>query len=88
MNMTTATDASGISHVNIYNSDDNGVSFRTIAINEANDGTFDWFVSNRPSTSNIIRVTARDNAGNYGSDWSPKIFTEMNHPPSAPITSQ
>jgi hypothetical protein len=66
----TATDASGIEYVNIHHSDDNGVSFKTVGIEEANDGTFDWFVPNRPGINNIIRVVARDNAGNYGSDWS------------------
>ncbi|UCG51069.1 MAG: T9SS type A sorting domain-containing protein [Candidatus Latescibacterota bacterium] len=66
----TATDASGIAHVDIYHSDDNGMTFKQVGMNEPNDGSFDWFVPNRPGVSNIIRVVARDNPGNYGSNWS------------------
>jgi len=66
----TATDASGIAFVNIDHSDDGGLTFKPVAVNEPDDGTFDWFVPNRPGGTNIIRVVARDNAGNYGSNWS------------------
>ncbi|MFH1754212.1 MAG: hypothetical protein ABIA59_00785, partial [Candidatus Latescibacterota bacterium] len=65
-----ASDASGIAFVNIDHSDDGGVTFKHIGANEPNDSTFDWFVPNRPGSSNIIRIVARDNAGNYGSNWS------------------
>jgi hypothetical protein len=71
----SATDASGVAAVHIHLSDDNGLNFKPIAINEPNDGTFDWHVHNLPGASNIIRVVARDNAGNYGSDWSDAVFT-------------
>ncbi len=82
----TATDPSGIAFVNIYHSDDNGTSFMPVGMNESNDGSFDWFVPNRPGASNIIRVVARDNAGNYGSDWSVS-FTITGTPPGfAPTT--
>jgi hypothetical protein len=65
-----ATDAGGISHINIEHSDDGGLTFKPVGVNEADDGSFNWFVPNRPGGSNIIRVIARDNAGNYGSAWS------------------
>jgi hypothetical protein len=65
-----ATDASGIAFVNIDHSDDGGVTFKPVGMNEPNDSTFDWFVPNRPGVSNIMRVVARDSAGNYGSAWS------------------
>jgi hypothetical protein len=71
----TATDASGILDVAIYLSDDNGLHFRPVALGEANDGTYSWFVPNRPGNQNIVRVVARDNAGNLGSDWSDAPFT-------------
>jgi hypothetical protein len=70
----SATDASGIASVTLYLSDDGGVSFKPISFQEANDGTFDWFVPNRPGTQALIRVVARDGAGNYGSDWSDGTF--------------
>ncbi len=70
-----ATDASGISFVDIYLSDDNGVTFDPIAKNHAPDTPFDWFVHNYPGSQNIIRVIARDAAGNYGGDWSDGTFT-------------
>lgn len=71
----TATDASGISHIDIYMSDDNGATFKQVAKQEDNDGTFSWFVPNRPGAQTLIRVVARDNAGNYGDDASDAVFT-------------
>jgi hypothetical protein len=71
----TATDASGIASIKVYMSDDNGATFETVALNEANDGTFGWFVPNLPGTQTLIRVEARDNAGNDGSDDSDAAFT-------------
>ncbi|HXV13760.1 MAG TPA: FlgD immunoglobulin-like domain containing protein [Candidatus Krumholzibacteria bacterium] len=71
----SATDAGGISLVSLYVSDDGGVTFTPISFNEANDGSFDWFVPNRPGSAYIARVIARDNAGNYGSDWGDGLFT-------------
>jgi len=76
----TASDPSGISHVDIYMSDDSGASYRPVAKSEDNDGTFDWFVPNRPGSQTLIRVTARDNAGNYGSDNSDGAFTIVGTP--------
>jgi hypothetical protein len=71
----TATDANGVAFVNIDHSDDNGVTFKHVGMNEPNDGSFDWFVPNRPgSSNNIIRVVARDIPGNWGSGWS-AVFT-------------
>ena len=71
----TASDASGIDHVILHHSDDGGATFRLIGVGEPNDGGFSWFVPNRPGVQNVIRVTARDNAGNYGSDQSNAVFT-------------
>jgi hypothetical protein len=66
----TATDASGIAHVKIEHSDDGGLNYKPVSGNEPDDGSFDWFVPNRPGVSNIIRVIARDIAGNYGAGYS------------------
>jgi hypothetical protein len=70
----TATDASGIAHVDIYLSDDNGVSFKQVGRHEPDDGVFEWMVPNMPGTQNLIRVAARDNAGNYGNGDSAGLF--------------
>ncbi|MFH1680741.1 MAG: Ig-like domain-containing protein, partial [Candidatus Eisenbacteria bacterium] len=71
----TATDASGISHVNFYLSDDGGASWMRVGRNEAPTGTYAWFVPNRPGGQNRIRVEAYDNAGNPGEDESDADFT-------------
>jgi hypothetical protein len=71
----TATDASGISHVNIYLSDDGGSHFKPIATNLPSSGSFSWFVPNLPGAQNLISVVAYDNAGNDGNDLSDLSFT-------------
>lgn len=76
----SATDASGISHVDIYMSDDNGATYKPIARTESNDGVFEWFVPNRPGAQTLIKVEARDGAGNYGSDESDATFTIVGTP--------
>ncbi len=83
----TATDANGIAFVNIDHSGDNGVTFKHVGMNEPNDGSFDWFVPNRPgSSNNIIRVIARDIPGNYGAGWS-AVFSITGRPAGyAPTT--
>lgn len=98
--MWSASDASGIGRVDIFLSDDAGVSFKPIAVGEVDDGLFDWFVPNRPGSQNIIRVAARDNAGNWGADWTdgqfnvtglpaghvPTTLRDMDLPGSQPLT--
>ena len=71
----SASDASGIVAVSIALSDDNGVTWRPIARNLANTGSWSWFVPNRPGTANRVRVQAIDGAGNPGSDASNGVFT-------------
>ena len=77
----SASDASGIASVSIYVSDDGGLSFKPVSFAEPNDGTFNWFVPNRPGGQQIVRVIAKDNAGNYGSDWSNGPFNVIGLPP-------
>jgi cytochrome c553 len=76
----TATDASGISRIDIFMSDDGGLSYKQIAMAEADDGSFDWFVHNLPGSQTIIRVRARDGAGNWGEDASDAAFTIVGLP--------
>lgn len=71
----TASDESGIAHVNIYLSDDSGLTFKPVATNHPVGTGFSWFVPNRPGTANRIAVEAVDNAGNAGADTSDADFT-------------
>ncbi|MCK4537834.1 MAG: T9SS type A sorting domain-containing protein, partial [Candidatus Krumholzibacteria bacterium] len=71
----TADDASGISHINIYLSDDGGANFKQVGKNEPAGTGFSWFVPNYPGTSNRIKVEAVDNASNPGSDVSLSDFS-------------
>lgn len=71
----SATDTSGISVIAIDFSDDGGSSWHPIARNLGNDGSWSWFVPNRPGTENLVRVYAIDGAGNMNFDDSDATFT-------------
>jgi len=71
----TATDDTGVSHVEIEFSDDGGASWKPVARDLANDGAWDWFVHNYPGPNTLIRVEAYDYAGNEGTGESPATFT-------------
>lgn len=71
----SADDPSGIGAVNVYYSDDGGLHWHTLARGLDDTGSFTWFVSNRPGTVNLIRVEARDGAGNLAHDDSNGYFT-------------
>lgn len=82
-----ATDASGISYVDIYLSDDGGSTLKPVATNEPPGTGYSWFVPNLPGDLNRIRVVAVDNAGNAGFDDSDADFTIIGTPPGyAPTT--
>ena len=82
-----AGDASGIAGIDLYMSDDNGVTFPTIAKGLSNSGSFTWYVANRPTTTAWFRVVATDNAFNVGQDDSDAVFA-VEPPPGglAPTT--
>jgi len=69
-----ATDPSGVAAIAIYLSDDNGLTFKPIALGLSNTGSHTWFPANRPTTLAIIRVVATDNAFNQGQDDSNSVF--------------
>jgi len=71
----TATDSSGVSHVNAYLSDDGGSDWKQVAANQPATGSLSWFVPNLPGTQSRIRIEAVDNAANAGSDESDFDFT-------------
>lgn len=77
----SATDASGITGVNIYLSDDGGASYKPVARNITPGSGYSWFVPNRPGGFNRILVEAIDGAGNPGTDESDADFTVQGTPP-------
>jgi hypothetical protein len=70
----TATDASGITSVNISYSQDNGVTYTSIANGLANSGSYSWTVPNTKSANCRVKVAARDGAGNWSQDASDAVF--------------
>ncbi len=66
----TATDPAGITSVDVLHSDDGGLTWRPKALGLPHAGSWSWFVPLRPGATNVIRVVARDGAGNPGSDDS------------------
>ncbi len=77
----TATDESGIAYVNVFLSDDEGLSYEPVGLRLNATGAFAWFVPNLPGAANRIRVEAVDNAGNAGRDASNGSFTITPTPP-------
>jgi hypothetical protein len=71
----SATDPSGVSHINVYLSDDGGATYEPVAKNAPDTGTYSWFVPNLPGVQSRIRLEAVDNAGNPGFDDSDFDFT-------------
>ena len=76
----TATDVSGVAGVDIYISDDNGVSFKPVALGLANSGEHEWFPANRPTSQAILLIVAFDNVFNSGQDQSDAAFTIISPP--------
>jgi hypothetical protein len=71
----TASDVSGVPAVSIDMSDDGGVTWKPVARDIPNAGSYAWFVPNRPGAATRIRVKATDGAGNPGQDASAGSFT-------------
>lgn len=76
----TASDASGIAAIHIYESLDNGVTFKPVVLGLANTGTYSWVPANRPTTSARIRVVAVDGAVNTNDDMSNAAFKIVSPP--------
>ncbi|HVP15083.1 MAG TPA: metallophosphoesterase, partial [Terriglobales bacterium] len=67
----TATDAVGVTAVDLAYSMDSGASFPDpIATGIANSGTYPWTVPNTPGDHVRVRAVAHDAAGNLGADSS------------------
>ncbi len=84
----SATDAMGVTGIDILLSTDGGGSFpTTIVSNGPNGGTYAWTVPNSPTSTARIKVVARDAANNSGEDQSDANFTIGDFtPPSATLT--
>ena len=72
----TATDAVGVTGVDLAWSADGGATFpNALANGIANSGSWSWTVPNVPTSTARVRVLARDAAGNVGRDSSAANFT-------------
>jgi hypothetical protein len=83
----SATDAGGISHVDIYLSDDSGSTWEPVDKDVSPGSGYSWFVINYPGDFNRIRVVAYDTAGNAGEDMSDADFTIIGRPPGVVPTT-
>lgn len=71
----TASDASGIAAIHIYQSIDGGLIWTPVIFGLENTGTYSWTPANRPTTSALIKVVAVDGAVNLNNDVSNSVFT-------------
>lgn len=71
----TATDNMGVTSVDIAWSANNGGSWTTLSLGEVNDGSYSWTLPASPTAQALVRVTARDAAGNSTADPSNALFS-------------
>jgi hypothetical protein len=71
----SASDESGIASIDLYISDDDGTSYRPIALGLANTPPYTWFPANRPTTLALIKIVATDITFVSSYDESDAVFT-------------
>lgn len=76
----TASDASGIAAIHIYQSIDGGLIWTPVVFGLENTGTYSWTPANRPTTSALIKVVAVDGAVNLNNDVSNSAFSIISPP--------
>jgi len=77
----TADDPSGVNVINIYESTDNGATYRPIALGLTNSQNYAWVPANRPATNSaLIKIVAVDGLGNSTNDVSDTAFTIVSPP--------
>jgi hypothetical protein len=75
----TATDDTGISHVDVFVSYDGGASYLTAGAALVGTNGLTWYPPIRPTTSALVKVTATDYFANPGHDTSDSFFTIKAH---------
>ncbi|HXU76045.1 MAG TPA: Ig-like domain-containing protein, partial [Methylomirabilota bacterium] len=76
----TASDASGIAAIHIYESLDNGTTFSPVALGLPNTGSYSWVPPDRPASMARLRVVAVDGAANRTNDVSNAPFAIVSPP--------
>jgi hypothetical protein len=77
----SADDPSGVIAINIYESTDNGATYRPIALGLTNSGTYAWVPADRPATNTaLIMIVAEDGLGNSTNDISDAPFSVLSPP--------
>lgn len=71
----SASDNVGVTTVDLDWSSDGGSTWSAIATAIANTGSYPWTVPAQATTAGLVRVRARDAAGNLGADSSASLFT-------------
>jgi subtilisin family serine protease len=71
----TASDLVGVTSVDLELSRNNGGSWENIALGVSNTGSYPWGVTGPVTSNALLRVTARDAAGNSTSDVSNAVWT-------------
>jgi hypothetical protein len=77
-----ATDASGVTRVDLHFSTDGGTTFQPLAVGLPNTGSHLWFVPDFPGAANRVRVDAFDPSNNQGTDLSNGVFAIVGPPGS------
>jgi hypothetical protein len=76
----TASDASGIVAIHIYQSIDGGLTYTPVIYGLENTGSYSWTPANRPTTAAWIKVVAVDGAVNLNSDTNHSAFIVVSPP--------
>lgn len=76
----SASDASGIAAIHLYESLDGGATYRPVVLGLSNSGSYAWIPANRPTTNARIRIVAVDGAANSSNDISQASFTILSPP--------
>ncbi|MCP3906310.1 MAG: hypothetical protein GY715_22025 [Planctomycetes bacterium] len=78
--MWTASDESGIQSIDLYLSDDGGLTWEPILVGLPNTGSATWFPPNRPAVLSLFRVVATDLTFDTAQDDSNAFFTVSSPP--------
>ncbi len=77
----------GVTAVDLHLSRDNGITTEIIALNLSNSGSYSWTVTGPTTNQALLKVTARDAAGNAGTDLSDLVWAIVD-PPVSTVVAQ